>query len=39
MKKVLPSIISEDQSGYLKGRYIGQNISLLQDIIFFTELK
>ncbi len=39
MKEVLPSIISEDQSGYLKGRYIGQNIRLLQDISFFIELK
>ncbi len=39
MKEVLSSIISEDQSGYLKGRYIGQNIRLLQDISFFPELK
>ncbi len=39
MKAVIPSIISKDQSGYLKGRYIGQNIRLLQDISFFTELK
>ncbi len=38
MKSVLPSIIDEDQSGYLKGRYIGQNIRLLQDITFFTEI-
>ncbi len=39
MKEVFSSIISEDQSGYLKGRYIGQNIRLLQDISFFTKLK
>ena len=26
IKKVLPSIISQDQVGYLEGRYIGQNI-------------
>ncbi len=26
LQNVLPSIIHEDQSGYLKGRYIGQNI-------------
>ncbi len=38
-KSVLPLIIDEDQSGYLKGRYIGQNIRLLQDITFFTELN
>ncbi len=39
MKEVLSSIIIKDQSGYLKGRYIGQNIRLLQDISFLTELK
>ncbi len=39
MKKVLPSIISEDQYCYFKGRCIRQNIRLLQDITFFTELK
>ena len=33
MKKVLPSIISCDQVGYLKGRYIGQNIRLIEDVI------
>ncbi len=39
MNKVLPSIVREDQSGYLKSWYIKQNIKLLQDINFFTELK
>ena len=33
MKEVLPSIISWDQVGYLKGRYIGQNIRLIKDVI------
>ncbi len=29
--------INDDQSGYLKGRYIGQNIRILVDITFFTK--
>ncbi len=32
LKKVLPSIINTDQSGYLERRLIGQNIRLLEDI-------
>ncbi len=37
LKKVLPRIISQDQTGYLKGRYIGQNIRLIDDVLFFTD--
>ena len=37
MQTVLPSIIHYDQSGYLKGRYIGQNIRILEDISFFAK--
>ena len=33
IRKVLPSIISNDQVGYLEGRYIGQNIRLIKDVI------
>ena len=29
----LPSLIHEDQTGYIKGRVIGQNIRLIADII------
>ena len=35
--KVLPSLINEDQSGYIKGRFIGQNIRLITDIIECTK--
>ncbi len=34
---MLPSIINHDQIGYLKGRYIGQNIRLIEDLNCFTE--
>ncbi len=37
LKNVLPLLINNDQTGYLKNRYIGENIRLLQDISFFTE--
>ncbi len=38
MMEVLSSIISEDQSGYLKGRHIGQNIRLVQDISLLLSI-
>ncbi len=31
------SIINDDQSGYLKGCFIGQNIRILEDVSFFTK--
>ena len=37
--KVLPKLINEDQTGYVKGRYIGQNIRLINDIMKITELE
>ena len=35
--KVLPSLIHQDQTGYIKGRFIGQNIRLIADIIECTK--
>ncbi len=35
LQAVLPSFINDDQSSYLKGRFIGQNIKLLEDATFF----
>ena len=37
IERVLPSLIHPDQTGFLKGRYIGQNIRLISDIIQRTE--
>ena len=34
---VLPKIISEDQCGYLKGRYIGCNIRKIEDCFLICE--
>ena len=37
MKKVLPKIINEDQTGFIKGRTIGENIKLIDNIIQYTD--
>ena len=39
MKTVLPSIINPDQTGFLKGRFIGKNIRLIDGVIDYTEFK
>ena len=37
IEKTLPKIINPDQTGYVKGRYIGENIRLIQDVMFLTK--
>ena len=37
MHKVLHTIISEDQNGYVKKRFIGYNIRLIEDIIYYQN--
>jgi hypothetical protein len=39
LSSVLPDIVDEDQTGYIKGRFIGTNIRLIEDIIHFTKIK
>ena len=39
MEKVLPNLIHSDQTGFGNGRYIGQNIRLLNDIMEYTDIK
>ena len=34
---MLPTIINTDQVGYLKGRFSGQNVRLIEDVIEFAE--
>ena len=36
---VLPIIINSDQNGFLKDRYIGENIRTIADVIDYTSLK
>ena len=37
--RILPYIISEDQAGYVKGRFIGHNIRGVKDIIHYSKTK
>ena len=39
IKNVIPSLINFDQTGFLKGRTIGENIRLIESIINYTKLK
>ena len=39
LQKVLPSLINSDQTGFLKGRYIGENIRTIADLIDYNSLK
>ncbi len=39
LEKVLPHLINEDQSGCMKGRYIGDNVRTVLDLIDFTRYK
>ena len=37
LKNTLPTIINDDQTGFLRGRYIGENIRLIYDLMFYLE--
>lgn len=37
IKKELPNLISEDQTGFIAGRFIGDNLRLLYDTIDFKK--
>ena len=37
LQKVLPYVINEDQTGYIKGRFIGQNIRIIDDVLYFAK--
>ena len=37
IKTVLPQLVHEDQTGFIKNRYIGDNIRLIYDIIAYLE--
>ena len=37
IKTVLPHIIHEDQTGFISGRFIGENIRKIYDLLYYTE--
>ena len=39
MENVLPKLVHSDQTGFVNGRYIGQNIRLLNDIMDYADIK
>ena len=39
LEKVLTLLINLDQTGFVKGRYISQNIRLINDILEQTKLR
>ena len=39
LQKVIPNLINSDQVGYIKNRYIGENIRILSDILELTEIE
>ena len=39
LEKVLPDVIYQNQTGYVKKRYIGENIRLISDVLNFTKIK
>ena len=39
LEKVLPTIISANQTGYVKGRYFGESIRIIKDMMSFTKKK
>ena len=39
IQKYLPNLIHENQSGFVEGRYIGDSVRAVQDMMAFTELN
>lgn len=39
IKKILPFLIHESQKGFMSGRFIGENIRLLYDIMLYTDIN
>ena len=37
LKQILPNLINFDQTAYVKGRFIGESIRLIDDILYHTE--
>ena len=37
IEKVWPKIINPNQTGYVKGRFIGENIRVIQDVMSLTK--
>ena len=39
LKKVIPKLVNSDQTGFIKGRFIGENVRLIDSVISFAAAK
>ena len=39
LETVLPNLVHTDQAGFIKGRYIGENIRLINDVMEHTKIE
>ena len=39
LKRVIPKLVNSDQTGFIKGRFIGENIRLIYSVINFAGAK
>ena len=39
LETVLPNLVHSDQTGFIKGRYIGENIRLINDVMEHTKIE
>jgi len=39
IEPTLPNLIHSDQTGFVKGRYIGENIRLISNVMDYTSLQ
>ena len=39
IESILPSLVHSNQTGFIKGRFSGQNVRVLNDIIEYTDVK
>ena len=39
LKKVIPKLVNSDQTGFIKGRFIGENVRLIDCVISFAAAK
>jgi hypothetical protein len=38
LKKILPKLINENQTGYIKNKFIGLSLRQIQDIIDYSDI-
>ena len=39
IENVLPKLVHSDQTGFMKGRYVGENIRLIYDVMEYTMVE